>query len=443
MTLSIYNNNLAFVKDTRRIELPAGKSVIAFEGIAGSIKAETAMFQGKGITVLEQNYDYNLLTPANILEASVGQTVTTAVTNPQTGEDILDSAEIITANHGSPILKFSYGYETKFPGRIIYNQLPDNLRTQPTLVVSLDNKQAGSRDLELAYLTNGLSWKTDYIAEITAQDELTLNGLVTLQNNSGTDYKDAKVKLIAGNINQINPQPPVRPRNMMLAKGMSFDSAAAENAAAPSREELSDYYLYTLPRPTTIKDKQTKQVSLLTKDKVKFSKEYKLVSPFYLNLYSNSGTFTRQNPDVIFKMVNNADSHLGEPLPKGIIRMYQSDRNGNLLFIGENEIKHTAVNEKIELQTGKAFDISASGKITKSEALGEDLREFTVEIKFQSTQKQTAEIAFEQNFGNTVSLISENISGENKDADTRIWRFELEPNSSKTLTFSVRISGKQ
>lgn len=127
------------------------------------------MLQGKGITVLEQNYDYNLLTPANILEESVGETVKTAVTDPETGKDIFDTAEIVTSNYGSPVLKFSYGYETKFPGRIIYNRLPDNLRTQPTLVISLNNKQTGNQDLELAYLTNGISWKTDYIAEITGK----------------------------------------------------------------------------------------------------------------------------------------------------------------------------------------------------------------------------------------------------------------------------------
>lgn len=440
--LSIYNNNLAFVKDTRRIELPAGKSVIAFEGVASRIKAETAMLLGKDITVLEQNYDYNLLTPANILEESVGETVKTAVTDPETGKDIFDTAEIVTSNYGSPVLKFSYGYETKFPGRIIYNRLPDNLRTQPTLVISLNNKQTGNQDLELAYLTNGISWKTDYIAEITGKNELTLNGWVTLQNNSGTDYKDAKVQLIAGNINQINPAPDIQPRNMMLAKGMA-DAVAVESTAVPSREALSDYYLYTLPNTTTIKDKQTKQVNLMTKNQVKFSKEYKLISPFYLNLYTNSDEFTRENPNVIFKIANNADSHLGEPLPGGIIRLYQNDKSGNLQFIGENKIEHTAVNEKIELETGKAFDITVSGKITKNEPLGKDIREFAVEVKFENAKDEISEIVFEQDFGNTVSLLSENIRSESKNANTRVWRFNLEPHSDQTLTFSVRISGKQ
>lgn len=440
--LSIYNNNLGFVKDTRKIELPSGQSIIAFEGVASQIKPETAMLQGRGITVLEQNYDYDLLTASNILEASVGQKVKTAVTNPETGQDIFNTAEIVTSNYGSPVLKFDYGYETNFPGRIIYNNLPDNLRTQPTLVINLENKQAGSQDLELAYLTNGISWKADYIAEITGKDELTLNGWVTLQNNSGTDYKNAKVRLISGSINQVSPQP-VAPRNMMLAKAAAYDSVAAEGAAAPAREVLSDYYLYTLPNSTTIKDKQTKQVNLMTKDGVKFRKEYKLISPLYLNLYGNSDNFERQHPEVIFKLSNNSESNLGEPLPGGIIRLYQNDNSGNLQFIGESNIGQTPVNEDIELRTGRAFDITVAGRITKNESLGQKLREFGVSVNFENTKDEPAEIIFEQSFGNTGTLISENIKSEAKNANTRSWRFTLEPNSKQNLNFSIRISGNQ
>lgn len=440
--LSIYNNDLGFVKDTRKINLPQGQSVIAFEGVASQIKPETAMLQGQGITVLEQNYDYNLLTATNILEASVGQTVKTAVTDPKTGQDIFDTAEIVTSNYGSPVLKFSYGYETRFPGRIIYNKLPENLRTQPTLVISLNNRQAGSQNLELAYLTNGISWKTDYIAEITGKDELTLNGWVTLQNNSGTDYKDAKVRLISGSINQVNPQP-AAPRNLMLAKAATFDTLSAEGASAPTREVLSDYYLYTLPNSTTIKDKQTKQVNLLTKEGVKFRKEYKLVSPLYLNLYSNSDNFERHHPEVIFKLTNNKESNLGEPLPGGIVRLYQNDNSGNLQFIGESNIAQTPLNEEIELTTGRAFDISVNGRVTKNDALGQKLREFAVTINFENTKDEPAEIIFEQRFGNTGTLISENIKSESKNANTRLWRFTLDPQSQQSLTFSLRISGNQ
>ena len=440
--LSIYNNNLGFVKDTRKIELPIGKSVIAFEGVASQIKPETAMLQGQGITVLEQNYDYNLLTANNILEASVGQTVKTAVTNPETGQDTFDTAEIITSNHGSPVLKFSYGYETRFPGRIIYNELPANLRTQPTLVINLNSQQAGSQNLELAYLTNGISWKTDYIAEITGKNELTLNGWVTLQNNSGTDYKDAKVQLISGSINQVNPLP-IAPRNMMLAKAATFDTLSAEGASAPTREVLSDYYLYTLPNATTIKDKQTKQVNLMTKDGVKFRKEYKLISPLYLNLYSGSDNFERQHPEVIFKLTNNKETNLGEPLPGGVIRLYQNDNSGNLQFIGESNIGHTPVNEEIELTTGQAFDITVDGRITKNEALGQKLREFAVTVNFENTKDEPAEIVFEQNFSNTGTLIAENIKSEAKNANTRVWRFTLEPKSQQNLNFSIRITGSK
>ncbi len=440
--LSIYNNNLGFVKDTRKIELPSGKSIIAFEGVASRIKPETAMLQGQDITVIEQNYDYNLLTAHNILEASVGKSVKTAMTDPETGKDVFDTAEIITFNHGSPVLKFSYGYETNFPGRIIYNELPSNLRTQPTLLIHVDTKQAGFQDLELAYLTNGISWKTDYIAEITSPNELTLNGMVTLQNNSGTDYKDAKVQLIAGSINQISSQP-IAPRNMMLAKSAAFDSVAAEGAAAPTREAISDYYLYNLPIATTIKDQQTKQINLMSKTGVKFRKEYKFFSPLYLNLYGNASNFENLNPNVIFRLANNTDSNLGEPLPGGIIRLYQKDKGGNLQFIGESNLKHTAVNKDIELNTGTAFDVSAEGKITKNETLGKNIREYGVEINFTNNKDETVEVVFEQNFGNTVSLLSENIRSEKKSANTKVWRFNVDPNSKQDLTFSVRITGNQ
>ena len=437
--LSIYNNNLGFVKDTRKIELPIGKSVIAFEGVASQIKPETAMLQGQGITVLEQNYDYNLLTANNILEASVGQTVKTAVTNPETGQDTFDTAEIITSNHGAPVLKFSYGYETRFPGRIIYNELPANLRTQPTLVINLNSQQAGSQNLELAYLTNGISWKTDYIAEITGKNELTLNGWVTLQNNSGTDYKDTKVQLIAGSLDQVNSQPKAA-RNML---DTFTDTLSAISEAAPTREVLSDYYLYTLPNATTIKDKQTKQVNLMTKDGVKFRKEYKLISPLYLNLYSGSDNFERQHPEVIFKLTNNKETNLGEPLPGGVIRLYQNDNSGNLQFIGESNIGHTPVNEEIELTTGQAFDITVDGRITKNEALGQKLREFAVTVNFENTKDEPAEIVFEQNFSNTGTLIAENIKSEAKNANTRVWRFILEPKSQQNLNFSIRIAGSK
>lgn len=443
LSLSIYNNNLAFVKDTREVTLEAGKSRVAFEGVASQIKPETAMMLGNAIKVIEQNYDYNLLTPMNILNESIGDTVKTAVTNPENGQDIFSQAQIVNSNYGAPILKFDYGIETNFPGRIIYEKLPANLRTKPTLVVDLDNSEAGSKKLELAYLTNGMNWKTDYIAEISSPSRFTLNGWVTLTNESGTDYKNAQVQLIAGSINQVQPAP-IMPayRNMMAAK--AFDSAAMGMAeSAPAREALSDYYLYTLPFKTTIKDKQSKQVSLMTKQDVKYTKEYKFVSPFYLGINTRANEFEKQNPEVLFKLVNNQESNLGEPLPSGTIRMYQKDNSGNLQFIGESSISHSAVGEKIELNTGKAFDIYTKGKIAAIQPIAKNIREMEVELTFDNAKDEKADMVFEQNFNDNFEILSESLPGENKNSQTRQWKFEIAPKSATILTFKVRVSAQQ
>lgn len=441
--LSIYNNNLAFIRDTRSVELKPGTSQIAFEGVAQQIQPESAMLIGSGITVLEQNYDYNLLTPINILNESIGKTVKTATTNPENGQDIFDTAEILNSNYGSPILKFNYGIETNFPGRIIYEDLPTNLRTKPTLVIELKNNQAGAKNLELAYLTNGLSWKADYIAEISSATNLTLNSWVTLKNESGADYKNAKVQLIAGSINQNDSGTGAAPRpRMMMAKMAMNDSYVAESAPMPSREAFSDYYLYTLPTQTTIKDQQSKQVSLMTANNVKFQKEYKLVSPLYLGLYGSSDEFTKQNPNVVFKLVNNKASNLGEPLPGGIIRFYEKDHSGNLQFIGESKFEPSTIDEKIDLQTGKAFDITAKGKILKNEQISKEMREISVEVKFDNAKAEKTSVTFEQSFDQGYTILNESSKSSSKNARTQEWKLDVAPNSSQTLTFNVRVFKK-
>ena len=176
VAVSIYNNDLAFVRDSRTAELAAGRNSVAFKGVAEKIMPETAMLVGNGIKVIEQNYNYNLLTPVNIINESVGKTVKTALYNEKTGTTSFDEAKILDSNYGNPILQFSYGIETHFPGRLIFDSLPENLTSRPTMTAELDARAAGNNKLELAYLTRGISWKADYVAEITGEDNLNLNG---------------------------------------------------------------------------------------------------------------------------------------------------------------------------------------------------------------------------------------------------------------------------
>ena len=443
--LSIYNNNLAFVKDTRKVDLEKGDNKIAFVGVSSQIRPETAMLLGNNLKVVEQNYNYNLLTPDNILRNSVGQKVKTALYNEQTGQTAYDTAEIIDASYGRPVLKFDYGIETDFPGRIIYENLPEGLRTKPTLVVDVKNTdKTGDQNVELAYLTSGLSWKADYVADLRKDDTLSLNGWITLKNESGIDYDNASVQLVAGSVNQVSAVQPrvLMARNLKMAAGATMD-ATVESAAMPASESLGDYYLYTLPVKTSIKDKQTKQVSLMEKKKVKYAKEYKMQSPLYLGYGINETEFSKANPRVIYKLNNIQADGLGEALPQGTIRFFESDAKGNTQFIGENRLNQLAVGEKTELNLGQAFDIFASGKTTASTRISDEISETSVEITLNNAKSEAVELVFEQSFGGlNWDMISESLKSEKKNSSTASWTVKLPANGREVLKYKVRLSKK-
>lgn len=442
MVVSIYNNNLGFVRDTRSVKLADGLNSIAFEGVASQIKAETAVLTGNGVSVLEQNYDYDLLTPNNILEQFVGKEVKTVMQNPATGENMFDKAVVLNSNYGSPILRFSYGVEANFPGRVVYDKVPSGLRVKPTLVVNLNNKAAGDKNLELAYLTNGISWKADYIAEIKSDGELGLNTWITLNNETGADYENATVQLISGSVNQVSQAVnAVRPMmQMKMARGVMMESDAVMETGSVERSSISDYYLYTLPQKTTIKDKQSKQVSMMKLDNVKYEKEYVMQSPLYLNVGAQSSDFEKSNPNVVFKLKNEKSSNLGEPLPGGVIRFYEKDVKQNLQFIGESRIEQSAVGEKIDLTIGKAFDVFAKGKIANVRSISKDISEFDVEVTFTNASEKAKTVVFEQNVYNRWDLLKENMKSEKKNSSTLKWRFDLPKNEKKVLTYTVRVN---
>ena len=444
--LSIYNDNLAFVRDTRKVNLTEGENKIAFEGVSSQIRPETAMLWGANVKVLEQNYDYNLMTPENILNNSVGKQVKTALYNEQSGETVYDTAQIIdTSTYGRPVLKFAYGIETNFPGRIIFEEIPSGLRNKPTLVVDLKSDSAQKdKDLELAYLTSGLSWKADYVADLRKSDTLSLNGWVTLQNNSGIDYNNAQVQLIAGQVRQVAPIAP-RMLNASLYKasaGMAMD-AVAESGAMPTQEALSDYYLYTLPSTTTLKNQQTKQVSLMEKKKVKYTKEYKLRSPLYLGGMTREAEFEKANPEVVYVLHNTQANGLGEAMPKGTIRFFENDKSGQMQFIGESNLSQLAIGEKAELSLGTTSDIYAHGKTTVGTKISDDISEVSAEITFNNAKSEAVEVEFTQNFsGISWDMISESIKSEKKNISTAVWKVSVPANGSETLRFKVRLNKK-
>lgn len=453
LEISIYNNNLALVKDSRDINLKEGNNNVAFEGVATQIKPESVIIVGDGINVLEQNYDYDLLTAQNIIDKSVGQQVKTVVENPTTGENMFDSAKVISANYGSPVLEFSYGIEANFPGRLVFEKLPESLRSKPTLEAKIASSAAGIKELSLAYLTNGISWKTNYVAKVADSNQLNLTGWVTINNQSGIDYENANVQLVAGNVNQVTETGGIMPRaSKMMARGMVMEMAAMDNAVA-APQQLSGYHLYTLPNKTDIKDNQTKQISLIEKNGVKFAKEGRLSSPLYLG-GDYQASFEKIHPSMYYIIENKEADNLGLPLPSGVIRFYENDKNQNLQFIGENSIEHVAKGEKMELNLGNFFNIYVNGKIIKVNKISEDkvseaqkgcwnskvIRSYDVEVTFNNGGNDENEIVFSQGINQNTKIIKQNILGYVDNINTYKWRIKVPANGKTDLKFTAEVT---
>jgi len=457
--ISIYNNNLALVKDLRKTSLKEGLNNVAFEGVASSIKPESVIILGDEIHVLEQNYDYALLTPYNIAEKSVGQTVKTLRINPATGKQVLDEAKLISYQNGEPILEFAYGIETNFDGRLVFEKMPESLMQKPTLAAKISSRGSGSKELTLAYLTNGISWKTNYVASIIDENTLDLAGWVSINNNSGVSYENAKVQLIAGQVNEV--QNHQRASRGMLVKAANFAVAGemeTDGAMSVTPESFSAYQLYTLPNRTTINNNQTKQISLIEKSDVKYQKEGRVRSSLYFD-GDYASNFEKVHPAVYYLLTNDEASNLGIPLPQGVFRFYENDSKGNMQFIGENTILETAKGEEIELELGKMFDVFLNGKVSHVRKVSEEVisdeggkcprlkivRAYDVQVVFTNGSNKETFVVFKQPLSGRTQILNENIKGDvsDKNANEYQWRILLAADSAQTLTFTAQTTREE
>lgn len=448
--LSIYNNNLALVKDVRSVPFEKGVNDISFVGVASSIKPSSVMISGNQIRVLEQNYDYALLTPYNILEKSVGTQVQTIKENPTTGENIMQTAELISYQNGEPVLLFDYGIEPNFNGRIVLDKLPEGLSQKPTLAAKISSQKAETKDLTLAYLTNGISWKTDYVAGVKNENTLDLTGWVTISNNSGVSYENASIQLIAGEVNETRSYDTVAPRYMLMKASGAVSMDASNETYNVAPESFSAYQLYTLPNRTTIKDNQTKQLSLIERNGVRYQKEGRLVSELYFS-EDEAVHFEKKHPEIYYIIENKTESNLGIPLPKGTMRFYEKDSKDNLQFIGENSIKEAAKGEKLELKLGSLFDVFADGKLKAVRKISEDIlkdsagncpryqikRAYDAEVIFKNGGDKEVEVVFSQFLPFEGKVVKESVKGKAKNGGEYKWTLTLAPNKSRTLTYTI------
>lgn len=442
VAVTIYNNNLALVKDQRKVNLNSGLSNLALRDVSAQIRPETALLRSLSnagsFTTLEQNFDFDLLTPQKLLEKYVGKNVTVARVNPATGTETTEQATVLSANNGV-VMRIGNRIETGIPGRIIYDDVPSNLRDRPTLVTKLSNKTASTQTVELSYLTSGLGWKADYVAELSPkEDSIDLSGWVTLTNTSGTSYHNAKLQLVAGDVNTVQEH---YARPMAVRKNMAL---AAEDSAGMAEESLLEYHLYSLDRPTTIAENQTKQVALLSAYNIPARKELVLrgADYYYGSSYGDLGQKMKVGAFIEFD--NKEAAKLGMPLPKGIMRVYKKDSQGNAQFVGEDKIDHTPKNETVRLKLGDSFDITADKKQTDFKALprpakGNSLFESAYEIVLKNAKKERVTVTVQEPIPGDWKILKENHVSQKATSNTAVWKIEIPAEGKTTLNYRVQV----
>jgi hypothetical protein len=438
IAVTIYNNDLALVRDSRTVTLTQGENDVAFIEVSAGIRPETALLTGRGaaLDIVEQNFDFDLLTPQKLLEKSVGETIRVVRTNPETGVDTTEDATVLSVAEGQVVLRIGDRIEVTPPGRLVYSAVPANLRDRPTLVVKLASQQAGDVPVDLSYLTRGLSWSADYVAELSPDEKtLNLNGWVTLTNMSGIAYNDAKLQLVAGEVNQYQPQPPMpMAAEMADASGMRREKMQSEAAF--------EYHLYSLDRPTTLKENQTKQVALLAAESVPVGKQYVLVNVAQLggNYGARVGETERVNAEVRMKLKNDDASHLGLPLPMGVVRVYKPDSDGDAVFVGEDHIEHTPKNESVDLMLGRAFDVTARGKQVSYERISDNVFENAYQIEVRNAKKEPVTVTLREFVPGDWKMLEESTKHAKVDASTAEWQLNVPAEGSAKLTYKVRIT---
>jgi hypothetical protein len=434
LAITIYNSGLALVRDSRFVNLAAGRSTLAFEDVSASMMPQTAALSG-ALSVIEQNFDFDLLSPQALLNKAVGEEVLLYRQDSDGDMEVRD-ALVLSNNGGASVLQVGSQIEVigrDFPGRIVFKKIPANLKAKPTLSMEIDAQRAGDQKIELAYLTNGISWSADYVGKLSRDEtSLDLTGLITLTNNTGIAYTDAKTQLIAGDVNRAST-----PRNRNLKRMSTMAMADSVSAPQPEREAVGDYHMYTLPQPTTIANKQTKQVTFLTAAQVPVEKIYSYGAGWF---YTQDKP---QNVSVSLEFENEAESNLGLPLPKGVVRIYGKDSKGNAQFLGEDRIAHTAEGNDVELTMGKAFDVTVTSNKKADDLVSKtrtrEIRDVTMEYVVKNAKASDVVVNILQAVGKDAKVLETSIAAEKEDAQTLSFDVPVPAKGETVLRFKVRV----
>jgi hypothetical protein len=439
LAVTVYNSDLALVRDVRNVQLARGVADLHFMDIAATVNPATVHFRSltepARVSVLEQNYEYDLLEPDKLLRKYVGREVTLVRTRLEgnTTRDEEVKARLISYNNG-PVWEINGEIVTGMPtNHIRFPELPGNLFSHPTLIWTLENNGGTRHRVEASYLARSLSWIADYVLTVGRDDKAAdIDGWVTVKNGSGTSFRNAQLQLVAGDLNRVKQE-----LNAVMADAMQERVASA--APQMSQESFSDYHLYTLARKTTINNAETKQVSMLGATGFPVTKRYVVNGNFrYYRGAQHPGAPIKDDVEVFYQLKNEEKVGLGMPMPAGIVRVYQSDSKGGLQFVGEDRIDHTPKDETLNLKIGNAFDVVCERKQKDFDKIADNVYEFEYEITLRNHKSMPVTVEVNEPIGGSWRMLQSSHQWEKTAAFAAQFKVPVAQDATATLTYRVR-----
>lgn len=437
LSLTIYNSNLALIEHVRALEVERGTQRIEFAGVSAQIVPQTVSLSAPGLAIMEQNFDYDLLTPAKLMEKAVGSELRIVRTNPATGEETREVAQVLSTA-GGVVLRVGDRIEVLrddgLPTRVIFDEVPANLRARPTLSVLADAAQPMQADVTLSYLSRGLSWNADYVAVFDeTAGRLSLQGWITLTNQSGSAFDDARVQLVAGDVNIVGSE-----AEWWRVYGNRLNNGNARRAGgveASTRQQLADYYVYPIAATTRIAHNQTKQISFLTADGVDANRAYEQT------FYTLQSLDDPVSADVRVRFSNAAAGGLGDALPSGVVRVYARDARGQPQFIGEDRVGHTSAGSELALKIGAAFDVTVLPTLVETRSGRRSEADYTMSYVVRNARAERVTVTIRQDqLARFNEVRSESLPGRRTDADSFAWDVPVPANGEAELRFTLRQS---
>jgi hypothetical protein len=440
LNLTVYNSSVALVRDVRSVRLPAGKLELRFADVAAQIKPETvrivSLTAPKQLTVLEQNYRYDLLSPQKLLKFYVGKQITLVrrMTESNSTKEVPVKATLLSDNNG-PIWKVGNEIVTGMPAdHYIFPSLPSNLYSKPTLVWLLDNRSGGEKKLEADYITKAVNWNADYVLTLPSEAMTAdLTSWITVKNSSGIGFRNTQLQLVAGQVHQAA-------QNIMPMAGRVMMMEAKAAAPGISQEGLSEYHLYTIQRPMTLPNDSSKQIAFVRASGIKVQKTYEIAGQqsYFYSPYQG-GQSAKQPVQAHLKFKNSEANSLGVPLPEGVVRVYQADSSGQMQFVGEDRISHTPKDEELNLYIGNAFDVTAERKQTDFQRLGNNVYETAFQITIRNHKKDAVTVDVNEPVSGTWTVLQSNYKHEKTSAFSIRFHVPVAADGQSVLNYRIRV----